>query len=97
MKHYNKNMEMLQREAKGGVRLRKELAIARENIGLRQVQIAEILGISRSFYGLIENGVRNPDYGLAKRIAKTLKVSPESIFFDLDGFKMKQIKQRDSP
>ena len=76
--------------------MRKELAIARENIGLTQVQIAEILGISRSFYGLIENGVRNPDYGLAKRIAKVLKVSPNSIFFDLDGFKTKQKYKEDS-
>ncbi|SDE00261.1 helix-turn-helix transcriptional regulator [Sporomusa acidovorans] len=67
--------------------MRKELAIARENIGLTQVEIAKILGISRSFYGLIENGVRNPDYGLAKRIAKALKVSPESIFLTLTASK----------
>lgn len=70
--------------------MRKELAIARENIGMTQTRMAELLGISRSYYSLIENGMRNPDYGLAKRIAKILKVSPSSIFFDLYGFNMKQ-------
>ncbi|EIW20088.1 MULTISPECIES: helix-turn-helix transcriptional regulator [Pelosinus] len=70
--------------------MRKELAIARENIGLTQARMAELLGISRSYYSLIENGMRNPDYGLAKRIAKILKVSPNNIFFDLDGFNLKQ-------
>jgi putative transcriptional regulator len=77
--------------------MRKELAIARENIGITQARMAEILGISRSFYGLIENGMRNPDYGLAKRIAKILKVSPNSIFFDLDGFKTKQRREDSYP
>lgn len=77
--------------------MRKELAIARENTRLTQARMAEILGISRSFYGLIENGMRNPDYGLAKRIAKILKVSPKSIFFDLEGFKMKQRHEEKFP
>lgn len=77
--------------------MRKELAIARERSGFTQAKTALELGISRSFYGLIETGARNPDYGLAKRIAKLLKVSPESIFFDLDGFRMKLKKQEDSP
>ena len=70
--------------------MRKELATAREKVGLTQAKLAQELGISRSFYGLIENGVRNPDYGLAKRIASTLKVSPGDIFFDLEGFRTKQ-------
>lgn len=70
--------------------MRKELVGARKNNGFTQAKIAEKLGISRSFYGLIETGFRNPDYGLAKKISKLLKVKPESIFFDLDGFTMKQ-------
>lgn len=77
--------------------MRKELAIARKNNGFTQAKLSDELGISRSFYGLIENGVRNPNYGLAKQIAKTLKVSPCEIFFDLDGFEMKQTRQVDSP
>ena len=72
--------------------MRKELALTREGNGFTKAQMANELGISRSFYGLIENGVRNPDYGLAERIAELLKVSPESIFFDLDNFRMNQRK-----
>jgi putative transcriptional regulator len=70
--------------------VRKELVGVRKCIGIIENELAEILGISRSFYGLIENGSRNLDYGLAKRVAKFLKVSPNAIFFDLYGFEMKQ-------
>ena len=73
--------------------MRKWLVDARKCIGMTQNEMAEILGISRSFYGLIENGSRNPNYGLTKRIAKFLKVSPNAIFFDLDGFEMKPKKR----
>lgn len=70
--------------------MREELIKARVNLGLTQLQIAMSVGISRSFYGLIETGNRNPSYGLAKRIAKELKKNADSLFFDLDGFKMKR-------
>lgn len=61
--------------------MRKELVDAHKCIGMIENALAEILGILRSFYGLIENGCRNPDYGLAERVAKFLKVSPNAIFF----------------
>lgn len=77
---------------KGGNPLRVELAQARKNRKITQIEMANLLGISRSFYSLIENGIRNPDYGLAKKIAAFFKVSPEVIFFDLDGFELKQKK-----
>lgn len=70
--------------------MREELIKARENLGLTQLQVAMNVGISRSFYGLIETGNRNPSYGLAKRIAKELKKNAEALFFDLDGFEMKR-------
>lgn len=77
---------------KGVNRLRIELVQARKNRKITQIEMANLLGISRSFYSLIENGARNPDYGLAKKIAALFKVSPESIFFDLDGFELNQKK-----
>lgn len=89
MKQYNRNIDNLYCE-RGGGWMREELVSTRRCMGMTQSEMASILGISRSFYGLIENGSRNPDYGLAKRIAKILKVSPDTIFFDLDGFEMKQ-------
>lgn len=70
--------------------MRRELVAAREQLGLTQVQISSELGISRSYYGLIETGARNPNYGLATRIARKVNKPINSIFFDLDGFKMKQ-------
>ena len=68
---------------------------AREKARLTQAQIAENIGISRSFYGLIENGTRNPNYGLAVKIAQVLSVPVGSIFFDLDGFRMKRKPNHD--
>jgi putative transcriptional regulator len=70
--------------------MRDNLMKMREQRGLRQEDVAGEVGISRSYYGHIENGNRNPSYGLAKQIAKCLGVEPECIFFDLDGFRMKQ-------
>lgn len=69
--------------------MRQALTDARKKNRFTQESIAEVLGISRSYYGLIEGGKRNPNYGLAVKISKILRVRINSIFFDLDGFKMK--------
>lgn len=70
--------------------MRKKLVEARESLQLTQVQVAEKAGISRSYYALIELGLRNPSYGLAKEIARMLGRNAEEIFFNIDDFKMKQ-------
>lgn len=57
------------------IRLRKERKMT-------QQQVAEVLGITRSFYGMIETGDRNPTLDLAKRIAELFQVDIEEIFFD---------------
>ncbi len=67
----------------------KILAELREKNKLTQEDMALKLGISRSYYGHIENGVRNPTYGLAKRIANIFNVKVEEIFFNPDGFRLK--------
>jgi len=77
-------------EAKEVLGVRNELIASRLALNLTQAEVASELDISRSFYGLIEIGLRNPNYGLAKKIAQLLKVRPENIFFDPGGFIMKQ-------
>jgi putative transcriptional regulator len=73
--------------------MRTELVEARKKRKFTQASFSKELGISRSFYGLIETGYRNPDYGLAVKISKMLKTKPSSIFFDLNGFRMKQMSK----
>jgi len=70
--------------------MRARLIELRENRKLTQEEMAELLGISRSFYGHIETATRNPTFGLAKKIAMIFGVPVEEIFFDLEGFRMKQ-------
>lgn len=69
---------------------RKKLIRLRDNKKMTQGTVAETLGISRSFYGHIEKGTRNPSYGLAKRIANLFEVDVGDLFFDQDSFRVKQ-------
>lgn len=64
------------------------LADARKKSGFTQEEAACKLGISRSFFGLIEQGKRRPDYGLAKKVSELYKQKLEDIFFDYERFKM---------
>ncbi|MCL5781507.1 MAG: helix-turn-helix domain-containing protein [Firmicutes bacterium] len=45
-----------------------------------QAEVAEILGISRTFYNQIENGTRNPKLYLALKISKIFGIPVEKIF-----------------
>jgi len=62
--------------------MRLRLIRLRKDRKMSQQQVAEILGITRSFYGMIETGDRNPTLNLAKRIAELFQVDIEEIFFD---------------
>lgn len=46
-----------------------------------QEETAKCLGISRSFYSMIELDQRNPTLGLAKRIAQTFNLDLDTLFF----------------
>ncbi|MCU7192403.1 helix-turn-helix transcriptional regulator [Turicibacter sanguinis] len=46
-----------------------------------QKEIADLLGITSSHYGFIENGTRNPSLYLALKIALLFDVKVEDIFF----------------
>ncbi|KUO71682.1 MAG: hypothetical protein APF81_22860 [Desulfosporosinus sp. BRH_c37] len=70
--------------------MRRELINLRDKARLTQETVAAKLGISRSSYGHIETGARNPTYFQAKKIAKLFGVLVEDIFFECDSFRMKQ-------
>ena len=45
----------------------------REDRNMKQYDLAQEAGISRSYYTMIENGKKRPSPKVAKRIAKILK------------------------
>ena len=61
---------------------RADLLKIRKEKGLTQEEIARNTGINRSYYGLIENGNRNPSLKVAIRIAGFLNVKLKEIFTD---------------
>ncbi|MGB9662428.1 MAG: helix-turn-helix transcriptional regulator [Moorellaceae bacterium] len=65
--------------------MRARLIALRKEKGLTQQQVADMLGITRSFYGMIETGDRNPTLDLAKRIAEIFGTGIEDLFFTSDS------------
>lgn len=57
------------------IRLEKELS---------HNEIANLSGISRSFYTLIENGNRTPSMGVAKKISLALSLTLDEFFYALE-------------
>lgn len=62
------------------VRFGKRLKELRINKGLTQQQLAEKVGVSVDFIGLIERGYRSPSFKNIEVLAKALKIH-ESDFF----------------
>ncbi|QZY56676.1 helix-turn-helix transcriptional regulator [Crassaminicella profunda] len=62
--------------------MRTILKKARKKNKLAVCKIAEMLGISKSFYYKIESGARNPSILLAKKIADIFNMKVDEIFFD---------------
>ena len=53
-------------------------------------EIAEKIGISKTFYWQIENKKRNLSYRMAFKIAKSLKLKPDKIFYEEIKNELKQ-------
>lgn len=70
---------------------REKLIAARKKKKLSQEQLAELVGISRSYLTNIERGTYNPSLKVAQKIAKQLNISTDSIFFECDARKMNVI------
>lgn len=87
---------MKQNEAKKEDDMKRENLIQkRKMLGMTQEDVANISGIQRSYYGLIENGQRNPTLKIATKIATALNSTleqtfPEEIFFANKCYKSKQ-------
>lgn len=67
---------------------RNRLIELRDARGWRQKDVAEKLGITESYYGMIEAGVRTPNLRLGLRIASLFGVSPNELFFDHETNKL---------
>jgi len=67
---------------------RKYLQNLRKKRELTQQEIAEELGITAVFYGMIERGERNPTLELARKIAIFFNSTIDEIFFDEKLYKM---------
>ena len=49
---------------------------------ITQEEVAEILGINKNYYSMLETGVRTPSFKLAKKIADLFNSSVDEIFFN---------------
>jgi len=67
--------------ARGGAILRWALRASRLQRRWTQKQAAQALGISRSFYSMIETSQRNPNLRLARRISDLFHLDLETLFF----------------
>lgn len=69
--------------------MRTWLAEARKKKNLTHQNVADLAGIKRQYYGMIENGERTPSVGIAKKIAEILDVE-WTLFFDYESNKTLQ-------
>jgi putative transcriptional regulator len=60
----------------------EKLKVIRNEKGLTCKQVADLVGISKEYYWMIENGKRRLTYDLAVKIAKVFDTSPDDIFLD---------------
>ncbi len=66
----------------GELKDRQALVSRRKEKGVTQKQVASDLGISRSFYGLIETGRRDPSLGLAMELAIYFNTTILDLFYN---------------
>jgi putative transcriptional regulator len=64
--------------------LRDFLITARKNKSLTHESIADKVGITRQYYGMIENDERTPSVPIAKKIGDVLEIE-WTLFFELDS------------
>lgn len=62
----------------------KTLKQLREDAGVKQEEMATLLGISASYYSLLENGRRRMSLEMASKISKRIGVSMETVWSAYD-------------
>ena len=61
-------------------KLGKKIAFIRKNRGLKQVDVAEMAGISQAFLSRIESGKKQPSLTVLFALATSLRVSVSTFF-----------------
>lgn len=54
----------------------------RESTGMTYQQVADLAGITKEYYWMIENGKRNLSYSNAVKIASVFNKEPDDIFLN---------------
>lgn len=57
----------------------------REELELTQEQMAESMGVSKSYYIKVEEGYRNPSYNFLKKFKCRYAENLDDIFFEFDN------------
>ncbi len=79
-------------------KIREGLRIRRKKKGLTQKELAQELGMSRSFYGLIETGLREPSMDVAIKMAEYFDTTIEDLFYRtywLNYLESRNIREQD--
>ena len=58
----------------------KQIQSLRRQKGITQEELADLVGVDRSYMGFVERGERNPTLDKIGKIAKALKVAPADLF-----------------
>ena len=60
--------------------MENQLKFLRTTNGLQQKDVAKAIGVTTSYYGMIEVGTRKPSLVIALKLAKFFNISVEDIF-----------------
>lgn len=71
----------------------KTLKELRQNKAMTQEQASKILGITKEYLSMLENGSRNPSDSLKKEMAKLYNCSISDIFLVISSTKCLKIKE----
>ena len=75
--------------------LGKNIKLARLNTGLKQKELAEMLGVSTNYLSLIENDKREPSISFLKSLADKINVPIGILFLDIESnIKSMSIEER---
>ena len=67
---------------KNTLKIIEKLQLIRNNKNISYKNMAEMLGVSKTYYWQIENGKRRLTYEFAKRIASIFNLKPDDIFYE---------------
>ena len=63
--------------------MRNQLKLLRTTKGLQQNDVARAIGVTTSYYGMIEVGSRKPSLIIALKLAKFFNIPVEDIFLQI--------------